>query len=140
MSSIPDSLRRQVVADAKNRCGYCQTAQRISGAQLQIDHIIPLARGGTSDESNLWLACAWCNSYKASQTHAIDPETNEWVALFNPRAQNWHEHFAWSDDKTEILGITPIGRATVIALRMNNAYIVPARRYWALAGWHPPQD
>lgn len=80
MSSIPDSLRRQVVADAKNRCGYCQTAQQISGAQLQIDHIIPLARGGTSDESNLWLACTWCNSYKASQTHAIDPETNEWVA------------------------------------------------------------
>jgi 5-methylcytosine-specific restriction endonuclease McrA len=31
---------------------------------MHIEHIIPLARGGRSDESNLCLACAWCNSYE----------------------------------------------------------------------------
>ena len=31
---------------------------------MHIEHIIPLSRGGRSDERNLCLACAWCNSYK----------------------------------------------------------------------------
>jgi len=39
-----------------------------------------------------------------------------------------------------IVGLTPTGRATVTALNLNNPYIVPARRLWALAGWHPPKE
>ena len=38
-----------------------------------------------------------------------------------------------------IVGLTAIGRATVEALKMNNEFIVPARRHWVEAGWHPPQ-
>ena len=71
--------------------------------------------------------------------HAIDPLTGEEVALFNPRTQSWPDHFGWSDDGTQIIGLTPIGRATVVALRLNNEFIVPARRQWAIAGWHPPK-
>ncbi|PKO23357.1 MAG: hypothetical protein CVU38_04465 [Chloroflexi bacterium HGW-Chloroflexi-1] len=48
---------------------------------MHVEHIIPLARGGSSDEDNLWLTCAWCNSYKGAQTHAVDPLTSEEVAL-----------------------------------------------------------
>jgi hypothetical protein len=36
--------------------------------------------------------------------------------------------------------ITPVGRATVVALRLNNEYVVPSRRVWGAAGWHPPAD
>lgn len=107
---------------------------------MQIEHIIPLAAGGTSDESNLWLSCAWCNSYKAAQTHAADPQTGSLVPLFNPRTQLWTEHFRWSADGIRIIGITMTGRATVEALRLNNEYILPARAQWVLAGWHPPVD
>lgn len=107
---------------------------------MQIEHIIPLAAGGTSDESNLWLSCAWCNSYKAAQTHAIDAQTGGLVPLFNPRTQLWIEHFRWSADGIHIVGITATGRATVEALRLNNEYILPARGQWVLAGWHPPTD
>ena len=64
-----------VAITAGHRCGYCLTSQRISGAQMHVEHIIPVGQGGTSDESNLWLACAWCNSYKAAKTHAVDPST-----------------------------------------------------------------
>jgi len=138
MTSIPRSLRRKIVAAAHNRCGYCQTSQQISGAQMHIDHIIPLAQGGTSDEANLWLACAWCNSFKGAQSQALDPLTDIEVPLFNPRTQNWSDHFRWSDDGGQIIGMTATGRATVVALRLNNEFIVPARRQWAVAGWHPP--
>ena len=106
---------------------------------MHVEHIIPVGQGGTSDESNLWLACAWCNSYKAAKTHAVDPATGVLASLFNPRTHSWSEHFRWSDDGVEIVGQTPTGRATVAALQMNNPYTVPARRQWASAGWHPPR-
>jgi len=50
------------------------------------------------------------------------------------------EHFAWDKDATHIVGLTPTGCATVTALNLNNPYIVPARRLWTLAGWHPPKN
>lgn len=140
MSYIPRALRRKVTAAARHRCGYCLTSQRISGAQMHVGHIVPLSQGGTSDEANLWLACAWRNSYKGTQTHAVDPQTGTEVPLFNPRTQIWSEHFCWSDNGIEIIGVTSIGRATVEALRLNNDFILPARRQWVLAGWHPPSQ
>lgn len=107
---------------------------------MVIDHIVPQTAGGLTEEENLWPACNRCNEFKGAQTHAPDPETLETVALFHPRKQVWHEHFAWSEDGTEIVGLTPCGRATVTALKMNNPEIVVARRLWVSAGWWPPQD
>jgi hypothetical protein len=105
---------------------------------MHIEHIIPLAQGGKSDEHNLCLACAWCNSYKSAKTVAIDPLTQKEASLYNPRTQTWSDHFHWQENGVEIIGLTPTGRATVAALNMNNEYILPARRQWTLAGWHPP--
>ena len=105
---------------------------------MTVDHIVPRARGGTADESNLWMACRRCNESKAAQTEAIDDKTGERVSLFNPRTQLWDEHFAWSGDGTLIIGRTPCGRATIDALQMNHADIVAARRLWAAVGWYPP--
>ena len=135
--AISRTLREKITVEAEYRCGYCLTDQRVSGAQMHIEHIIPQVKGGSSEESNLWLACAWCNSFKGTQTEATDPQTGQQAPLFNPRQQNWFEHFTWSTDGLWIIGLTPIGRATVAALRLNNEYIIPARRYWVLAGWHP---
>jgi hypothetical protein len=71
---------------------------------------------------------------------ALDPLSGELAALFNPRQQHWNEHFRWGEDGTEIIGLTPIGRATVAALRMNNLEIVAARRLWVSVGWWPPSE
>jgi hypothetical protein len=65
--------------------------------------------------------------------------TGESVPLFNPRTQSWFDHFAWASDGIRIVGKTPIGRATVVALRRGDdpdALVV--RSWWVLAGWHPP--
>lgn len=139
MAYIPRAIRRRVAVLAEHRCGYCQISQQISGAQMHVEHIVPLAQGGTSDESNLWLACAWCNSFKGTKIFGVDPVTSVEAPLFNPRIQQWSEHFHWSDDGCEIVGLTAVGRATVAALRLNNDYLVTSRRQWVAAGWHPPR-
>jgi hypothetical protein len=136
---ISRALRNQIADEAAHRCGYCLTDQRVSGAQMHIEHLLPKARGGSSDRDNLWLSCAWCNSYKGVQVESADPLTGTMVELFNPRRQDWSEHFVWDQEEIRIIGLTPVGRATVEALKLNNPYIVPARRLWVLAGWHPPR-
>ena len=138
--TISAALRQRVAAAARFRCGYCLTSQRIVGPLLEIDHIIPEARGGTSDEENLWLACPMCNSHKSDRQETIDPESMTTVPLFNPRTERWDDHFAWTEDSTIIRGKTPKGRATVVALQMNHPDVVAAHRLWVLVGWHPPMD
>ena len=107
---------------------------------LFLEHLVALALGGRTIEENLWLACRPCNAAKQDRIEAIDPLTQQLVPLFNPRTQGWDEHFRWNKDHTEIEGLTPEGRATVPALRLNDPIRVRARRLWVNAGWWPPSD
>ncbi len=136
---VPEAVHQRVRKAAQDRCGYCLSSQRYVLGKLEIEHIIPRSKAGSNDESNLWLSCTLCNRYKGSQTNGVDQISGEKVALFNPRIQNWKEHFRWSPDGTQIIGLTPIGRATAEALRLNNEIAVEVRRNWVLAGWHPPE-
>jgi hypothetical protein len=135
---ISAALQAQVFADAGHRCGYCQSDERLTGMALSTEHIIPRAAGGPTTRANLWRSCRACNEQKGAQTHAADPETGDVAPLYHPRLQPWHEHFQWSDDGATILGLTPIGCATVQAIQLNRPLLVAARRRWVLAGWHPP--
>jgi len=135
---ISDDVRTRVRAAAGERCGYCLTPQRYAMQVLEIEHLIPKAGGGTDDEGNLWLACRLCNNAKGTQTHGHDPTTGRRVRLFNPRKQAWHRHFFWSEDGTQVTGRTACGRATVVALNLNNEIALVVRRNWVTAGWHPP--
>ncbi len=137
---ISAALRQRVAETFRFRCGYCHTSQRVIGPLLEIDHILPEAQGGTSDEENLCLACPMCNSHKADKCEALDPESGRMVRLFNPRQDAWDEHFEWGEAGTLIYGRTFIGRATVAALQMNHPDIVTTRRLWVEAGWHPPKN
>jgi len=58
---------------------------------------------------------------------AIDPLTQEKVPLFNPRLDTWAEHFAWQAGGLHVVGRTAVGRATVAALQLNDAYHQSAR-------------
>lgn len=67
--------------------------QAIIPMPLEIDHILPLAKGGTDKGENLWLSCRACNSYKHAKTHGFDIKTEKEMTLFNPRRQVWERHF-----------------------------------------------
>ncbi len=114
--SISAELERQVLADAGHRCGYCRSDEVLTGISLSIEHILPIAADGLTVRENLWRSCRPCNERKGAQTHTQDPETHEAVPLYNPRTQPWDAHFTWNNDGTHIQGLTPIGRATVVAL------------------------
>ncbi|MGH2515163.1 MAG: HNH endonuclease [Ktedonobacterales bacterium] len=115
--------------------------QHLVLARLEIEHIIPLANGGSDDETNLWLACPICNGHKSDKTEGFDPVTQAVVPLFNPRMQPWWDHFRWADDGLRIVGITPTGRVTVSALHLDSdTDALAVRSYWVLAGWHPPKE
>ena len=79
-----------------------------------MDHILPLSLGGTNASENLAASCYRCNEFKGAKTHAIDPESGRLVGLFNPRTQDWIIHFAWVNGGTNVGGLTPTGRATVM--------------------------
>ena len=139
MKHLSETIRQAIRTRAGNRCEYCRCHQDYVLGQLQIDHILPLAKGGPDSAENLCLACELCNQYQWTKTEGLDPPTKARTPLFHPRRDRWHEHFTWSDDWTEIIGLTPCGRATVIALRLNNPLAVTVRRNWVKAGWHPPK-
>lgn len=135
---LPEELRARIDDADRRVCQYCLTAEANSGVRLTYDHIMPASKGGATDFENLCLACSACNEFKADASRGVDPVTGELVALFHPRVQRWNEHFAWSADMTRVEGLTSVGRATVLALRMNQPLIVTARGRWARVGWHPP--
>jgi len=57
--------RAQILSRDNNECQYC-------GAQATtVDHVIPVAKGGTDESSNLAAACNRCNYSK----HDKDVET-----------------------------------------------------------------
>jgi len=138
MSNLSEAIRQRVRERAAFRCEYCLSHQDYVMGFLQVDHVQPVAKGGADTEDNFCLACELCNQYKWTKTAATDPESGETVSLFNPRQQRWQEHFTWSADGTEIVGVTACGRATVIALRLNSSLAVTVGRNWVRAGWHPP--
>jgi hypothetical protein len=140
-SYIPEILKQKIRIDAQNRCGYCLSPQHLVMARLEIEHIVPIAKGGSNGEANLWLACPICNRYKSSQIEAVDPQNGSVVALFNPRMQSWDEHFAWEEGGMRIVGKTAVGRATVSSLHLSDdPHVLLVRSYWIQAGWHPPKD
>lgn len=135
---LPVELRRQLEEADDGQCVYCQTRVDVTGQALTTDHILPTAAGGATSFANLCRACRSCNEAKGEQTDAVDPLTGETVPLYHPRQQLWIDHFAWDQTSTRLLGLTATGRATIVALDMNNAVILFARRRWVSAGWHPP--
>lgn len=140
MAYINEITRLRVREAFADRCAYCQCSQTYVPGKLEIEHIHPESRGGTSEESNLCLACRTCNLAKSNQIEAIDPLAGRSFPLFNPRTQTWNEHFQWTPDGAKLLGKTPVGRATIIALNLNNELAVAVRREWVRVGWHPPQE
>jgi hypothetical protein len=135
---LPAGLRRQVRARFANYCAYCRTAEDLTVAIFEFEHITPRSVGGETVFGNICLACPTCNRYKADRTTAVDPRAQETVFLFHPHRDAWTDHFKWNEDATEIIGVTATGRATIAALRMNRPQLIRVRRMWVAMAEHPP--
>ncbi|MEL6353266.1 MAG: HNH endonuclease signature motif containing protein [Cyanobacteria bacterium J06627_28] len=143
--SINSALRTQIRQRAQFLCEYCHSSEEASTSQFTIDHLQPKSLDGTDQPGNLALACHRCNTRRYNFTAGRDPKTNSITTLFNPRNHKWNEHFQWSSDCLQIIGITAIGRATCLRLDMNDdkhdeGAIIKARRLWLKVGWHPPTN
>jgi 5-methylcytosine-specific restriction protein A len=55
--------RNSIFEACNGVCSYCQGTVLYT-EPWDVDHIVPVARGGTNDRANLTLACATCNRKK----------------------------------------------------------------------------
>lgn len=136
---IPVDLKRRVKAQFGGCCAYCQSAEHLTVAIFEVEHIIPQVAVGETILTNLCYTCPSCNRYKATRQTVPDPETKTLVPLFHPQQDRWTDHFAWNEDNTTLIGLTPTGRATIEALRLNRPQLLRVRRMWVKLGEHPPQ-
>lgn len=131
------SLAALVSLRAGKRCEYCHAPQQILGQAFHLDHISPSSAGGEMSVENLCYACPHCNIAKSNRTTGLDPKTGNIVRLFNPRIDDWDKHFRWHRTWELLVGQTAIGRATIVALNMNDKLLQEARPFWRLAGRIP---
>lgn len=133
-------LKALVRSRARGCCEYCRSQECFATQPFSVEHIIPLQAGGENQPENLALACQGCNNHKYVKTEGVDPSAGEVAPLFHPRRQQWRDHFIWSHDFARILGLTPTGRATVEALRLNREGLINLRRVLFESGDHPPLE
>src|ERR1700722_9972714 len=125
------ATRRLVRQRADSRCEYCRLPQSAIDIAFHIEHIRPRQHGGGDEPENLALACSYCNLCKGPNLVGVDPESDRIVQIFNPRRNSWQRHFELTGE--QIVGTTPMGRATVQLLQMNDrrrrilrAYLIAA--------------
>ena len=110
---------RQIIADRANlSCEYCLIAEADTFYGCQVDHIISLKHGGSSDPDNLAYACALCNRAKGSDIGSI-ATSGELTRFFNPRTDRWSEHFRLNG--ATIQPLTAIGEVTARIFGFNES-------------------
>lgn len=136
MAAIDPKVAQAVRLRAREVCEYCLSPQRIHRLKFQIEHIIAKQRGGDESLENLALSCGRCNRYKGTNIAGLDPTTGQLTRLFNPRIDDWSEHFHWEGPMA--VGSTGIGRTTVIVLMMNHPDELAVRRELIASAVFPP--
>jgi hypothetical protein len=137
---ISRRLRQLVERRAARQCEYCRCPLAVTTEPFAVEHVIPTVRGGATRLDNLALSCSGCNGHKYDKVEDHDPVSQSTASLYHPRQQTWSEHFAWNEDYSRVIGLTPTGRATVETLRLNRQGVVNLRRVLFLVGMHPPGE
>lgn len=133
--TLSPALKQQVSERATQRCEYCLLHEEHSIKRHEPDHIIPKKHGGEDSLENLAWSCFQCNRFKGSEVAAFDSETGELTPLFNPRRNEWKEHFS-IDDGT-IVPKSRIGRVTVLVLQLNRPGRIGVRAKLMQPGHYP---
>lgn len=118
---MDEATRQTVRSRAKTLCEYCHLPEAVSGLlPFHVEHIRARQHRGTDDLENLCWACSRCNHFKGTNLTSYDPLTDQLVRLFDPRGDNWDDHFL--QEGATICGLTAEGRATVELLQMNEGW------------------
>jgi hypothetical protein len=108
---ISAELRHTTADRASLLCEYCRLiAEADTFYGCEVDHIISLKHGGSSEPENLAYACALCNRAKGSDVSSIS-SSGEFTRFFNPRTDRWAANFRL--EGASIQPLTPIGEVTV---------------------------
>ena len=135
-SHISQDLRNLVVTRAERICEYCLIHEDDTFFGCEVDHVISVKHGGSTEATNLAYACVFCNRQKGSDVGSILWRTGEFVRFFNPRADRWAEHFQL--DGAAIEPLTPMGEVTVRILDLNAPDRILERQALIAAGKYPP--
>lgn len=95
--NISPSLRYDVFRRDNFTCQYC--GRKAPTVELHVDHIIPVAKGGTNDFNNLITACYECNRGKFTKMpsyirSAQTTKTARINAVITEQAKTALEHLA----------------------------------------------
>jgi HNH endonuclease len=135
---ISEVVQLQVRQRANFLCEFCHACEKWQYVRFTVDHTVPFSLGGTDRLENLALACFHCNRQKTNRSMVLEADSGIEVALFNPRRDVWNEHFMWSADRLRIVGVSAIGRVTVVALDLNRERVIAIRQADLDVGRHPP--
>lgn len=73
LRDVPEDLRRRVMRRDRGTCRYCGSP--LEAAEIEIDHVVPIAKGGPSNLANLVVACRDCNGRKGTNIWRPRPLT-----------------------------------------------------------------
>jgi len=124
---VPINLRKLVRERANGICEYCLLHEDDALLPHEPDHIIATKHRGETNEDNLAWTCFVCNRAKGSDLSSIDTQTKLVVRLFNPRRDQWNDHFE-IDAEGFVNPRTDIGRVTEFLLRMNRPELQEIRK------------
>ena len=129
-----DAATRELVSvRAAGRCEYCHLPQDVDLLPFQIDHIVSIKHGGTTNADNLAFSCIICNRNKGSDLGTFLDNTNELIRFFHPRKDEWSEHFSFGKDGV-ISPLTTIGAATLKILQFNHPDSIIERKLLIAVG------
>ena len=133
--NIPEALRRAVAVRARYKCEYCRRPEMDSFIRYQSDHIISRKHGGKTILENLAHACPICNNAKGSDLSTILEDEANLIRLFNPRKDDWFEHFDIEDGV--IVPKTDVAEGTIKLLKLNEVNRILERLDLIAAGLFP---
>ena len=114
---IPTKVKNEVALRLNYKCEYCFLPEKASFYNFHIDHIRSIKHGGSSEIDNLAYCCPDCNYFKGTDIASFS-KNDELVLFFNPRIQEWSEHFEILDGI--VLGKTDIGNVTEQIFKFND--------------------
>lgn len=78
---LTKSKRFQVLRRDGFRCRYCGRSPEEDGVRLEVDHVVPVANGGTNHPANLKTSCYDCNRGKGTGPARIGLPRHDWDPL-----------------------------------------------------------